>query len=1327
IPRPMAIHFGIKTTRHHTLEDCTVDNFFPFSFHFEQREQLTVRIKNIISAYPSKKDILKELIQNADDAEATEIHFIWDKRQHGKERTFGKSWNNLQGPALCVFNNKVFSDDDLKGIQQLGEGGKQNLQGKIGKYGIGFNSVYHLTDCPSILTGDTFLCISDPTQKYIEIISDRPRHGIGYNLTEEFKEMCLDVYKSFLPDQFTLEAGTMFRLPLRTSVNAENSELSQQNVTDEDMIELFSALSEDPEGLTLFLKNICKIKVHVIDEHSEILQTIFMVEKTLSQESEGKKNQFTKHLDIALESEKPATPCHVLYEITISTSDKRHSDWIIAEQFGSFKHAQLKMANKLLQGAIAARVNSNSSPPSRFSNNDFQGAAFCSLPLPGKTGLPVHVNGNFEVDSSRKNLWKEDGQNLKSHWNEMLKKIIIAPLYADLLDFIKRKVIGGSRLLSITYLSFWPIVSKNVGPEWHEMILEVYRAIKEKCLYVIPVLRTSKERGESQGCKENSPDWCSLRETEPMKAPYLTDSKSERINPILGDVGMNLVHGSASMCKIWSTIQKAGIEVRVVCPASVRTFLCAKPLNDPTETDNDLPLPLTDTLIEDEQRCSELLKFCLNDSRLWENAENDSTLLDGLPLLLTKDKVLRKFNSKTPKLFSRYDDLFLGCEDRFADYTVNTQCFDILESFNLVKKLTLPDGAKFLIPIIESQLSRHCEVDADSGLYVPNETILKWLELLWRFIASEIKYETFSASKKSLTLGDVRELFIDCSILLVVCPRLNNKSLLQTMKCMPNVILNASENDISHILFKLGFMRLNLFFYKTIQITFSDAELLDTNDKSLVLNRICNINQSEFSQLSNDDLRTLQSFLQSGITKSKSQKDYERKLRSLPIFETALGKRTRIDGPKKIFLLNSRYSATFPDLFTLSNSNNIFLKSNPENQALSKLLDMKILSDLKYFMKFILPFVQTLTEEDTLECLKLILILQHKLSFLKHKERIVSSMKSVRLIRSFCGDLQTASYYYDDSVELYRRMVPRERFVPDTFWTKLCEEQQHLTRQARNLVRELGMKHEVTEKDIIKFARELESEAKENHERGLKLKSAFLFREALKYVSIDNGERLLRSIANIKFIYPVKIQEDLCNYHQPFASENTTVSIKGSLIETYPKHQELIWSSMPVIDLPDCHSEWILNLMKKVGAHKQPPSEKVTSNMRNICQSPCKTEEVTKIRADVFRRAYAYLQANCFDGQSLYGQPVVLVEKDTVLFKADSVCLSLSDELEFRPYLYPISSQDALYAEFFKKVGVKEEATAEHYCNVLAAVYADSRKKQQLNANQLITIKRAVH
>lgn len=1335
IPRSMACHFGITTTKHHTLEAHRADNS-PFSFEFEQHEQLTVRIKNIISAYPSKKDILKELIQNADDAEATEIHFVWDKRQHGKEKTFGKRWNNLQGPALCVFNNRIFSDEDLKGIQHLGEGGKQQLVGKIGKYGVGFNSVYHLTDCPSILTGDELLCIFDPNRKYIESHSDKPNAGIGYNLADTFKAMYKDVYNSFLPDKFCLKNGTMFRLPLRTSTGAKNSKISQQHVTDRDINELCSALSEDPEGLILFLKNICKIKVHEIDEKSGNLKTTFVVEKHLPNKSREKKDAFTEQLQNALQSENPVTPQKVFYETTVSTSEKIQSEWIIAEQFGSFKdNDKLPLADKLPQGAIAVQMNTKGSNPPQFSKMEFEGAAFCSLPLPGKTGLPVHVNGNFEVDSARKTLWKEDGQSLKSNWNESLKQNIVAPLYADLLHYIRQRIKVKTGFFSsielhfrTSYLCFWPIVSKNVAPEWHEMIQGVYRSIEEKALDVIPVLRSSTSKIADRTIKEYSFGWSNLSETGTIQAPYLTDNENEKINSILEDIGMKLVPAFANMREIWSTFGSAGVEVKKVTPASVCTFLQAKPLNDPTRTDEELPLPIDTTLIRDKGRCSDLLHFCLKDSELGKNAKNGVTLLNGLPLLLTKDKILRQFNSESPKLISKYDTLFSGYEDTFADCKIYEAHIDLLQTFNLVKKLTLPSAMQYLRPIIQ-HLLQSCEVDPGSGLHVPNETVLKWLEWLWRFITSEISFETSRAAEQSLTINDVRKLFSDCSILPVVCPKLNNKHLLQTMKEMSSVIPHASDKDLSSILLKLGFTKLdNVFFLKTYPHLSSalHAELMDVNDKSAVLNQVCNINHSKYSHLSANDMKEFQSFLQSGVSKCENRQDYEWKFRSLPIFETTHGDRVTIDGPKEVFVLNSIQSVKFPHLFTLSKSN-IFLKYSSENYELSEILNIKILDDLEYFMKFILPAVQRLTEQETLDCLKLLLILQCDYSFSQYKDKVISSLKPLKLIRSCHGRLEIASLFFDDHVVLYQKMVPQEKFVPEKFWRDLCEEDQRKKTEARNLVRELGMKHEVSTDDIINFATQIESEAKGNNNvNELRQKSELLFNEALIKVLTNKDEMLLRRIADIQFIFPVKIREELCSYHQPCAAENTVVQIRGSLIDRDPNHQELIWSSMPIIHLPVYISQKLLQMMKNAGAHEQPPSQYVTSNMTNICQSPCETEQLIKTRAEVFRRAYANLQATAFAEQPLSDLPVVLVEKDAALCKADDVCLSLEHDLDFRPYLFKIPPQDVLYAEFFKKIGVKPDATAVHYCNVLAAVCADSCDKKQLNFNQKKTVKRAV-
>ena len=95
--------------------------------------------------------ITQEIIQNADDARATEVKFYLDCRHvqtlpHNlvESATF-KELDRFQGPALMSFNNAPFKKEDWDSIQSLQQSGKANNPHKVGKFGIGFNSVYHIT------------------------------------------------------------------------------------------------------------------------------------------------------------------------------------------------------------------------------------------------------------------------------------------------------------------------------------------------------------------------------------------------------------------------------------------------------------------------------------------------------------------------------------------------------------------------------------------------------------------------------------------------------------------------------------------------------------------------------------------------------------------------------------------------------------------------------------------------------------------------------------------------------------------------------------------------------------------------------------------------------------------------------------------------------------------------------------------------------------------------------------------------------------------------------------------------------------------------------
>ena len=83
---------------------------------------------------------LKELLQNADDAEAR--HFRIDALPGWPTATNPL----LQGPGLLVVNDGTFSEQDKHDIVSFGESGKATDSAAIGKFGIGQKAVFHLCD-----------------------------------------------------------------------------------------------------------------------------------------------------------------------------------------------------------------------------------------------------------------------------------------------------------------------------------------------------------------------------------------------------------------------------------------------------------------------------------------------------------------------------------------------------------------------------------------------------------------------------------------------------------------------------------------------------------------------------------------------------------------------------------------------------------------------------------------------------------------------------------------------------------------------------------------------------------------------------------------------------------------------------------------------------------------------------------------------------------------------------------------------------------------------------------------------------------------------------
>jgi len=124
------------------IENLVIENY-------GQTEELTERIRKLLDGYKDGLSIFKEAIQNADDSGANIFKICFDKRKNKQSRNefklLDKNMANAQGPALLFYNDSIFSENDFKALIKLGSGSKKDSKEKIGKFGLGFNSVYNIT------------------------------------------------------------------------------------------------------------------------------------------------------------------------------------------------------------------------------------------------------------------------------------------------------------------------------------------------------------------------------------------------------------------------------------------------------------------------------------------------------------------------------------------------------------------------------------------------------------------------------------------------------------------------------------------------------------------------------------------------------------------------------------------------------------------------------------------------------------------------------------------------------------------------------------------------------------------------------------------------------------------------------------------------------------------------------------------------------------------------------------------------------------------------------------------------------------------------------
>lgn len=128
--------------------------------------------KIVEDLYPDSAHFIYELLQNAEDTEASEVSFSLSKER-----------------LVFKHNGRPFDEADIRAITDIGEGTKAADDDKIGRFGIGFKAVFAYTDSPRIWSPTFAFEISDmvrPTEIALKpSLGDRTRFEFPFDSSKK--------------------------------------------------------------------------------------------------------------------------------------------------------------------------------------------------------------------------------------------------------------------------------------------------------------------------------------------------------------------------------------------------------------------------------------------------------------------------------------------------------------------------------------------------------------------------------------------------------------------------------------------------------------------------------------------------------------------------------------------------------------------------------------------------------------------------------------------------------------------------------------------------------------------------------------------------------------------------------------------------------------------------------------------------------------------------------------------------------------------------------------------------------------------------------------
>ena len=1345
---------------------------------FGQKEKLVTRLKNILNAYPCDSSIMKELLQNADDADASEICFIKDYRTHTYEGIFETTCESLQGPSLCIFNDSYFTEQDLQGIHDLGEGSKQKDPAKTGQYGVGFNSVYHLTDTPSFvskgpgLSEEGLFIMFDPLCNHIpgvqeeepgtkcevkDLQRDFPGALAGFDIRESlFKE----------------NKGTLFRFPLRSS----ESVLSSTTHSEKSIDIMLQDMSLDMFESLLFVKSVGCIRI--LNVTSGELKQEYSVWTEMSEEDKDKRNSFFDYFrkvckDLKNDKSKLLlVECkEICYEMKIVDSRGRQESYRIVQRFGfsnpddvpesvsnDFKDERLGC---LPFGGVAHRIsgvlksNTVASLTARLTAFVTQGIydrgvtggsdhssqrskAFCFLPLPGDTPLPVHVNGHFVLDDARRDLFKD---GYRQDWNKLVLSKVVVPAYIQCLfywrDSTSDEIIGLKGWKTLTeamdkYHSSFPLLNHALNPYWEFLIAQLYSRIISSKHPLFPVIKAEEETNEDDSIERKQRDnkavvftceWVPVAMEGDSSCGHFNtisftnirdinyQTKQERnLAHLLKDLGMKIIQTPQSVRKVIRDCEIGN--PACTCPDDVVKFIATYANVDGPCQIGQLGAILETTKIRTVQNLQLLLTYIQHSNVFIQT-------LQCLPILLTNANRLKVFSTKHRIFCSEYCWMFPGEKDQF----IHNEMIKIYLEESLVKEGYIkPFCITSFIELIPDKLKQVLCSKDDIPWEVSSESFpsAKWIAWFWKFLSDSSSRDSFEENTRK---------FSDLA-LIPATNSIQESSLVQIRKSFLLVDIDSfTENQA----LKAAIAEFQPYLLDRKVIEKVDYGYSERKNNEISLNTIVNLKKMittvtspgrllEFlyyktrcggsRHIETDTAVCALKYFSQKVDSTEFQDNemVKGKLKSLPLFVTLGNSCVSLDHVRQVFVVPPGMPVVGLDIFA-SQMSVAFLREIPSVKDLYTFLNLSDINVTKLYSYFLLPNISKLPRHVWLQHIIYIrdsvLITRYGRESDATRAILYDQLRNLDFIETDNG-YKKCSELFDLGQGIFKLLCTDDEFLPEKFRNY----------EWMYFLKDLGLHDTVTDEILIKFARRVAS--LDISDKSLQQKS-----DALRYCFTQNiskwQKQTLCTVATICFILPIKLKTV---YQTLFGLKDG-----GKLIcmqnSVESKHVELCWSTLSVLPFnvsKDYHQH--------LGIHIQPPLKEVLNHCQNVSTElkenfPRGKDKDVK---ELMNKWYSFLEKHAntsLTKDMLHLFPIIHLPSEGKMVTVDDIVIDITSASTVKPYLYKAPVDYGPYFGLFLSLGTSREVKCYHYQNILKQIVLQAGRNE-ISPPELRAVKVAI-